>query len=327
MTKTIFVLLLAVMVCGCANNQQQQQPEVEVATDADTVQPAEVPAPAPQPEKQLVVGYQEWDIYFTDWKPGYTLNYEGSPLSDRDAGAPTRIYLRDGHERMFTLALQGWSHVKSLALEESKYRVGKFNARRSVAPDGTIGYDFETHGAGIGVIADLTMLKAEYEDWLVSNFSSTTDPAMDSLISLVSCPFPLQIPQPVQKIGITFRMEPYHDGSFPRTKVWMRLTNFSSLDTNETIIADVTGTVENMTDGKPTLSEGESLMLKNFYGGLGTQWFLTHEGDRLALYEQTEDEPTPDAAQGNAAGKKELLALTIPQALAFSFCGYFPMGE
>ncbi len=105
----------------------------------------------------------------------------------------------------------------------------------------------------------------------------------------------------------------------------MRLTNFSNLMTNAKMIVDAIGPVENTTDGKPTLNEGEELVLKNYYAGLSKQWVLVNEGNRLVLYEKTEDEPSMET-EGETSDQKEMLVLPV-EGYTFSFVGYYPMGE
>ncbi len=246
-------------------------------------------------------------------------------MDEDNSAESTQFVIYHNHSKVCDITAKLWNHAESLAIGESPYTVGKIPAHRTVLPDGNLSYSFETNGKGFGSIVRVTELDPTFENWLTTSFSSTMNEQTDSLVSLVSSPFPLQAPQTIQKIGVSFKMETYDDGSFPRTKVWMRLTNFSNLMTNTKMISDVIGSVENTTDGKPTLNEGEELVLKNHYAGLSRQWVLANEGNRLVLYEKTEDEPSMET-EGETTVQKEMLVLPV-EGYTFSFVGYFPMGE
>lgn len=274
--------------------------------------------------KRLVVGYKELGIYFHNWPANFRLDFAGAPLADDNSTAPIqlRIYT-DALEHILTLRAELWTHVRSPAIGESAYKVGEINAYRSVDPKGNLEYTFETDLA----IVNVSNLKPAYENWFTTNFSANINKETDSLVLLAWSPFPLQLPQDEQRIGISFPTQKYHDGGFQHTKVWLSLTNFSSHETNSKLIADVIGTIENLTDGKPTLKEGEELVLKNFYAGISKRWTLAHEGDKLILYESIRDEPSPGTHLNITGDKKAILVLPIPKELKFSFRGYAPMGE
>lgn len=325
------LLTAAILVYGCHSpktenenkNEDANLKTTEIAPPPDTL-----PPPAPPEDitpRELVVGFEELDIFFYDWPQTFTLNYPGYPIDGSFYDA-TRFEIRDDHSRVCKIEAKVWSHVESLAIGESPYTVGKVPAYRTVLPDGKLRYSFETDGKGYGWIVGITELKPAYENWLKRSYSSTINEQTDSLVSLVSSPFPLQVPQVNQKIGVTFREETYHDGSFPRTKIWISLTNFSNLITNSAMVADAIGAVENTTEGKPTLDEGEQLVLKNFYAGLNTQWVLVNEATRLVLYERTEDEPSMDT-ETETGHSKEILVLPVDERYNFTFVGYFPMSE
>lgn len=93
------------------------------------------------------------------------------------------------------------------------------------------------------------------------------------------------------------------------------------------MIADVVGSVGNITDGKPAFNKGDKLILKNYYAGLSKQWILINEGSRLALYEKTEDEPSINTEENHNKSSKELFVFQIPEHYNFQFTGYFPMSE
>ncbi|HLW40546.1 MAG TPA: hypothetical protein VKX31_09150, partial [Brumimicrobium sp.] len=234
--------------------------------------------------KNLVVGFEELNLFFHDWPENYTLNYSGHPLNDNFSGT-TSLEIRHDFNRVCKIIFKSWSQEVNTAIKESTYMVGKFPAHRTILPNGNLDYLFEIP-ENVGWVVHLTEIAPSFEDELISRFSPTFNEDTDSLISLVSNPFPLQIPKDMQKIGVSFRTEAYHDDFFPRTKIEMRLTNFSNLMTNSIVIADVVGSVDNLTDGKQTFNEGEELRLKNFYAGLAKEWIFVHEGNELVLYEK-----------------------------------------
>lgn len=326
--KTLFILLIiALFLNGCKSpkrNEVDNQAKTHIEIHADTLS-SPVSANRAVPKK-LVVGIKELDIFFYDWPENFTLNYQGYSLDDDNSAGSSQFVIRHNYSKVCDISVKLWNHAESLATGESPYTVGKIPAYRTVSPNGNLSYSFETDGEGFGSIVSVTELDPTFENWFTGSFSSTMNEQTDSLLSLVSSPFPLQAPQSIQKIGISFRTEPYDDGSFPRTKVWMRLTNFSNLMTNTKMIADVIGPVENTTDGKPTLNEGEELVLKNHYAGLSKQWVLANEGSRLVLYEKTEDEPSMETEGETTLQSKEILVLPVEE-YNFSFVGYFPMGE
>lgn len=319
------LLIVGLFFHGCTPPERTEgDTQTKTQVTEDTL-PSSV-ASNPITPRKLVVGSPELDIFFYNWPENFTLNYQGYPLDEDNSGETTELVLQHNKTNVCKITAKLWNHAESLAIGESPYTVGKIPANRSVLPNGNIRYSFETNGTGFGSIVTVDELDPQFENWLTTNFSSTINEETDSLISLIPSLFPLQVPQATQKIGISFRMESYNDGSFPRTRVWMRLTNFSNLMTNAKMIVDAIGPVENSTDGKPTLNEGESLVLKNFYGGLSKQWTLTHEGSRLVLYEKTADEPSMETEGKPTTQSKELLVLPIEE-YDFSFVGYFPMGE
>lgn len=329
--KIVIILSTAsLLFCSCDNPKKKghegdNHEAAGITTKADTLYP---PVSSEKViSKKMVVGFEELDMFFYNWPEGFTLNYQGYPLEESNSVDATQFEIHNKHSRVCEITAKLWNHAESLAIGESPYTVGNIPAYRKVLPNGKLSYSFETNGEGFGSIVNVTELDPAFENWLTSNFSSTINEQTDSLISLVSSPFPLQVPQPTQKIGVTFRSEKYNDGSFPRTKIWMNLTNFSNLMTNTAMIADAIGPVENTTDGKPTLNEGEALVLKNFYAGLNKQWVLANEGARLVLYEKTGDEPSPESEADTTVESKEILVLPVDEKYDFSFVGYFPMGE
>lgn len=277
--------------------------------------------------RELVVGFSEAEIFFHEWPEGFTLEHAGTG-ADEDL----EFYIVHEHSRVCRIKATLWSHVNSLAIgDESEYRVGDCPAHRSVTANGRVAYSFETNGEGYGWIVQVTELDPAHENWFVSNLTCKLDETTDSLVSLVSTPFPLQVPAPDQTIGISFRTDVYTKDSFPHTKIWMQLTNFESLSTNRLMVADVVGPVENTTDGKPHFNEGDELILTNFYGGLNKKLVLKNEGHKLVLYEQTEDEPSMEnQSQDEDAShtqSKPILALPVPPEYVFHFTGYYPMSE
>lgn len=330
MKAIIILLTISLFFNSCKNPKRNEDSDdnhekATIVINSDTISsPVALDRIVP---KKLVVGFKDLDMFFYDWPKNFTLNYQGYQLNDNNSSKPTQFVISNKHSTVCNITVKLWNHAESLAIGETSYTVGKLPSYRTVLPNGNLSYSFETGGKGYGWIVNVTELNPAFEKWLTTHFSSNIDEQTDSLVSLVSSPFPMQVPQAVQRIGISFRMETYHDGSFPRTKIWMRLTNFSNLMTNKKMIADVIGTVENTTDGKPTLNEGEELVLKNYNAGLSKQWVLANEGSRLVLYEKTEDEPSMEMEGEISVQSKEMLVFPIPEEYNFSFVGYFPMSE